>query len=133
MIRGIAHVCFLVADLDLSLRFYCGGLGLQRAFDFHDEEGRRTGCYLRIGGRSFLELFEAYTDLPGESQRFQHLCLEVDDLPATVEELRGRGVEVSDPVLGGDRAWQSWITDPDGNRIELHAYTPESLQTPHLE
>ena len=46
--------------------------------------------------------------------------------------LRGRGVEVSDPKLGSDQSWQAWITDPDGNRIELHDYTAESWQAPHL-
>ena len=41
---------------------------------------------------------------------------------------RAQGVEVSDAKLGGDNAWQAWITDPDGNRIELHCYTPQSQQ-----
>jgi hypothetical protein len=27
-----------------------------------------------------------------------------------------------------DRSHQAWIVDPDGNRIELHGYTPESKQ-----
>ena len=52
---------------------------------------------------------------------------------ATVATLRERGLEVSDPKLGTDRSWQAWITDPDGNRIELHHYTAESKQAPHLE
>jgi predicted enzyme related to lactoylglutathione lyase len=50
----------------------------------------------------------------------------------TVAELRARGVEVSDPVLEMDHSWQAWLSDPEGNRIELHSYTPASWQTPHL-
>ena len=34
--------------------------------------------------------------------------------------------------MGGDNSWQAWTCDPDGNRIELHQYTPESKQTPSL-
>jgi predicted enzyme related to lactoylglutathione lyase len=58
------------------------------------------------------------------------MTLEVDDLELTVAALRGRGVEVSNPKLGSDQSWQAWLADPDGNRIELHQYTPKSRQRP---
>ena len=67
-----------------------------------------------------------------QTAAYRHVCLEVDDIVATVETLRARGVEATDPKLGSDHAWQSWIKDPEGNAIELHAYTPQSWQTPHL-
>ncbi len=35
--------------------------------------------------------------------------------------------------MGSDHSWQAWLSDPDGNRVELHQYTPESWQTPALE
>ncbi|KKL81635.1 hypothetical protein LCGC14_1992800, partial [marine sediment metagenome] len=31
-----------------------------------------------------------------------------------------------------DRDVLRWLDDPDAFRIELHQYTPESRQTPHL-
>ena len=31
-----------------------------------------------------------------------------------------------------DRSLQAWLADPDGNRIELHQYRPESKQSPSL-
>ena len=52
---------------------------------------------------------------------------------STVKELRDKGIEVSEPKLGKDRSWQAWITDPDGNRIELHDYNPDSKQTPYVK
>ena len=55
-------------------------------------------------------------------------CLEVENLERMVTELRQKGLEVTDPKLGMDQSWQSWLADPDGNRIELHQYTPESKQ-----
>ena len=42
------------------------------------------------------------------------------------------GVTVTDKKLGSDNSWQAWLSDPDGNRIELHQYTAQSLQTPSL-
>ena len=132
MITGIAHACFTVSDLERSIAFYREGLGLTPAFDFTDENGRRFGLYLHAGGRNFVELFQGQLGEQAEGQSFRHICLEVDDIEATVQELRDRGVEVSDPKLGKDQSWQAWITDPDGNRFELHQYTPESWQAPAL-
>ena len=132
MITGMAHACFTVSDLERSLEFYRDALGLKPAFDFINQEGRRFGIYLHLGGRNFIELFEGQLGERAEGQSYRHICLEVDDIESTVQMLRERGLEVSDPKLGGDRSWQAWITDPDGNRIELHRYTAESKQAPHL-
>ena len=133
MIKALAHASFAVKNLDASLRFYCEQLGLKLAFEVCGDNGKRRGAYIHVGGRSFLEIGER--ELPGASSKgsFQHVCLEVDDIESTVGELRGKGLEVTDPHLGGDNAWQAWTADPDGNTIELHAYLPESRQTPALE
>lgn len=128
MITGIAHVCFVVNDLDASLVFYRDSLGLRQAFDFINEAGRRFGVYLHVGGRTFIELFEGKPEqIPGKLS-YQHICLEVDDIQTTVAGLMARGIEVSPITLGSDQSWQAWLSDPDGNRIELHGYTPESKQ-----
>ena len=132
LIRGVAHVMFRVADLDRALRFYCDTLGMEKAFPFVRENGEHYGQYIHVGGRTFIELFKADLAAPAEGQSYGHICLEVDDIEKVVRELRERGVEVSDPKLGTDRSWQAWVTDPDGNRIELHHYTPESKQAPYL-
>jgi len=132
MIRNIAHACFTVSDLDKALKFYRDALGLAEAFDFVDDSGHRYGIYLHTGGRNFIELFEGTLEAPASGQSFRHICLEVDDIEATRTMLESHGVEVSAPKLGKDHSYQAWITDPDGNRIELHQYTPESKQAPSL-
>ncbi|HOX37492.1 MAG TPA: VOC family protein [Candidatus Brocadiia bacterium] len=137
MIKGFAHICFRVRNLDSAIAFYCDKLGLKPAFDFINENGERFGIYIRFGGRNFLELFKAPPQKPGETAAgneagYQHMCLEVDDLPATVAALRANGVQVSEPTLGKDQSWQAWLSDPEGNRIELHSYTASSWQAPWL-
>jgi lactoylglutathione lyase/glyoxylase I family protein len=101
---------------------------LAHAFDFRDDTGRRTGVYLSTGNRSFIEIFESAHEDYAETQSYKHLCLEVDDIEKAVAELVARGVETTPPFFGDDNSWQAWLTDPDGNRIELHAYTPKSKQ-----
>lgn len=132
MITGLAHVCFTCRDLAASEAFYVETLGMRHAFDFVKDDGHRFGVYIHAGERTFIELFEGTLGERADGQAYRHLCLEVDDIEATVAELRGRGVEVSDPKLGSDQSWQAWLADPDGNRIELHGYTPESRQAPSL-
>lgn len=132
MITGFAHVCYTVTDLDRSVEFFQGILGFPCVFDFRDDEGKRRGVYLKTGPRSFIELFvgEGCGGVAGQSYR--HICLEVDDMEATVSDLRAKGVEVGPIATGTDKSLQAWLQDPDGNRIELHQYTPDSWQTPHL-
>ena len=54
MIRGIAHLCIRVADLEQTARFYCDGLGLKKAFDFI-RDGKVVGFYLRVGNGNYLD------------------------------------------------------------------------------
>jgi glyoxylase I family protein len=129
MIKNIAHICFVVKDLDASLAFYRDKLGLKEAFDFINDKGQRTGVYLQAGGRTFIELFKGAPLPPAENQSYRHMCLEVGDIAKTAANLRAAGLELSDPKLGSDHSWQAWLSDPDGNRIELHQYTPDSKQT----
>lgn len=133
MITGIAHVCYTVSDLDRAVAFYCDQLGLTPAFPFINDEGRRTGQYIHVGGRNFLELFEGDLADAAEGQAYRHLCLEVDDLQGTIDALRAADVEVTGIKIGKDRSHQAWIIDPDGNRIELHKYNADSKQTLWVE
>jgi len=128
MLKALAHVCFTVRDLDASVAFYRDVLGLRPVFDFINEQGERFGVYLHVAGRSFVELFRGEPAERGPGQSFQHFCLEVEDVAAAVTAIRAQGVEITDPVLGSDHSWQAWLSDPDGNRIELHGYTAESQQ-----
>ncbi|MGQ9609034.1 MAG: VOC family protein [bacterium] len=133
MIRGLAHVCFSVSNLDESIAFYKDKLGFLPVFDFINENGRRFGIYLHIGERNFIELFEGNPEKSVKPQSYQHFCLEVDDIESAVKSLRSKGVEVTEIKMGSDNSWQAWLSDPDGNRIELHQYTPESKQNAGLK
>lgn len=133
MITNLAHICFTVSNLEASIDFYQNKLGFSHTFDFIDSDGRRFGVYLHIGGRNFIELFEGKLDAQAQSASYRHFCLEVDDINTTVSDLRSSGIEVSEIKMGSDHSWQAWLSDPDGNRIELHQYTAESKQNKGLK
>lgn len=106
------HVSINVDDVEAALRFYVGELGLVARTDRPDFGF--GGAWLDAGGQQ-VHLIEA---APPES-RGQHFALAVADLGAVVDELRGRGLMVSDPVAVGS-GLQSFIADPAGNTVELH-------------
>jgi catechol 2,3-dioxygenase-like lactoylglutathione lyase family enzyme len=133
MVKGLAHICFVVKDLEASIAFYRDRLGFTPAFDFTNDKGERYGVYLRVGGRSFIELFKGEVEARAAKQSYSHFCLEVDDIQGTARQLRAAGLEVSEVKMGMDNSWQAWLEDPDGNRIELHEYTAKSWQAPWLQ
>ena len=167
-VRHLAHASFRCSDLDRTLAFYCGLLGLRRKFSLRFdefvqyqeeqaaaggspmseymrekvEEMRRFGAmdwvtYLEVADHEFIEIFssEGYADVQTFDIRhfdhigFLHIALEVDDIHATCEKLRAAGVPIlREPGMGLERTWQCWVTDPDGNAVELMEYTEDSRQ-----
>jgi lactoylglutathione lyase len=130
MITGLGHVAIRISNLDVALAYYCDGLGFQEAFRL-DRDGEPWIVYLQIAPGQFVEMYPGAE--PGErlgnGVGYVHLCLTVDDVQDTVQELSARGVTFDDePKLGLDGNWQVWTADPDGNRIELMQIMPDSLQ-----
>ena len=132
MVTALAHVCFTVRDLDASFDFYANKLGFTHAFDFINGQGGRHGCYLQIGGRSFIELCQGNYEEP-KGGSYRHFCLEVGDIKQAGLRLAKNGYAATRKTLGADRSWQMWTTDPSGVRIELHQYTKASSQVTHKD
>jgi lactoylglutathione lyase len=124
MITGIGHVAFRITDLERALDFYCGKLGFREAFRL-EREGEPSPwiVYLQVAPGQFIELFprgEGQAPARGRGAGYNHYCLVVDDLSATLRDLEARGLAISgEPRQGQDTNSQYWIEDPDGNAIEL--------------
>jgi catechol 2,3-dioxygenase-like lactoylglutathione lyase family enzyme len=101
-----------VDDVDAALRFYVDVLGLTPRTDRPDFG--IGGAWLDAGGQQ-LHLIE----LPAPQAIGQHFAILVDDLATTVDELRGKGITVSDPSPVGT-SLQAFLNDPAGNQVELH-------------
>lgn len=126
-VNQVAHVCIFAKDIDETRAFYENVLGMKTAFNF-TRDGRIFGFYLHAGGRSHIEVFEnAEAEYSGKNQ-INHMCLEVENMDAAVAHITAQGVEASPKANGCDDTWQSWITDPNGVRIELFEYTDKSAQ-----
>jgi lactoylglutathione lyase len=137
MITSIGHVAFRVTSLQRALDFYCNKLGLSEVFRL-DQEGQPSPwiVYIQIAPGAFLELFPDSQDAPGAiptqdpQPGYHHVCLLVDDMAATLNELASRGLKITHaPTVGLDHNLQYWINDPDGHPIELMQIAADSPQT----
>ena len=137
MIRQLAHLNFVTNDLSQIIDFYVNKLGMNIKFTLDNQQGQPFGYYFGCGNTTFLEFFDQamaaevwggqVQELTGGT-RYKHFCLEVTGLEEYAQLLESRGVAVSEISLGMDNSRQAWITDPDGNQIELMEYGPSSLQ-----
>ena len=137
MIRQLAHLNFGTDDLSRILDFYVNKLGMQVRFNFLNKGDQIFGYYFGCGNTTFLEFFDQKLSAEvwgGKVQeltngtRYRHFCLEVTGLDEFCQQLKDKGVSVSQITMGIDNSRQAWVTDPDGNQIELMEYGPFSSQ-----
>jgi methylmalonyl-CoA/ethylmalonyl-CoA epimerase len=119
------HVGIYVKNFDESMNFYTKTMGFRVAFVLNDKEGKPSLAYLQINRDTFLELAPTTADRP---VGLSHVGIWADDLNATVAALRQRGVKVDDPRAAASHAPLTNAFDPNGVRLELLDYVPESLQ-----
>lgn len=156
-VKFTTQVAYNVKDAVNMKNFYCMGLGLRcvKTLTYGDlalyleEMGAEEELisnlkmirdepwidYIEVAPHQFIELF--YTvgatkkerrDLSGY-YNYQHLCLEVSDIYEAKEAIMKNGIKLDKDIdLGPDGAYQLWIVDPDGNRIEFMQYTKNSKQ-----
>lgn len=129
-IVDIGHPAFACYDLEATLAFYAK-LGIHESFRLLHDDGSLMLIYLHVAGDRFIEVFP---NGPAPQERptkhsFMHLCLAVEDIETFVEEIRGQGIAIEiEPKMGLDFNTQAWISDPDGNKIELMEISAKSPQ-----
>lgn len=120
------HTMVRVKDLEASLDFYCGALGLVEVNRYDVETGRFTLVFLaapddvdaaRQKQAPLVELTYNWDREDYEGGRnFGHLAYRVPDIYAACEKLQAHGVTINRPPRDGHMAF---IRSPDGISIEL--------------
>ena len=111
MIQGIANIVIKVADLNRSVEFYTKTLGLTLAY----QEAGSGWAEIELHG-VHLGLMQAE---PAGGARNPFLSLLVDDLAATVNVLKERGVNFDGDIRTEAYGRLITVTDPDGNQFDL--------------
>jgi predicted enzyme related to lactoylglutathione lyase len=127
VITGINSVSVMVTDQDRSLAFYTQKLGFELQMDAPMGQSR----WLQLapkGAQTSLVLGKPTEDMPPEIYEhtksmiggFANFIFAVDDMQATYQQLKERGVEFVDEPAQQPWGWWASIKDPDGNIIGLH-------------
>ena len=127
-VSKVGHVVLRVRELDRSLVFYCGDLGLREVArrDF----GEGPMAFLSSGNSHHdIALVETGMD-GGRGNALHHFALKVGDslgeLAAARPALEARGVPVH-MTLDHRVSQGLYVSDPDGNLIELYVDADEQI------
>jgi lactoylglutathione lyase len=116
------HFGLRVADLDRSLAFYTA-VGYEVVGTVPGTAlGDLTMLKLPDDDFVMIELVSGPSrDGAASGSRLSHLVIKVESLEVTMADLAAAGLDVEAPDSpdGTDDFLTTWITDPDGNRIEL--------------
>ena len=118
MIKRIKFASIPVTDQDRALEFYTKGLGFRVISDSPFDDRQR---WIELGiprAETRLVLFTA----PGQESLiggFMNVTFAAQDVEATVEELKARGVKFVQEAKKADWGTSAIFEDPDGNQFLL--------------
>ena len=133
------HTMVRASNLEATLDFYCGKLGLVEVRRTDSEKGRYTNIFLaapedegtaKETRAPLLEITYNWDpeDFAPGSRSFGHLAFQVDDIYALCKRLMDAGIVINRPPRDG---YMAFIRSPDNVSIELlQAGGPKPAQEP---
>jgi catechol 2,3-dioxygenase-like lactoylglutathione lyase family enzyme len=133
-ITALDHIVLNVGDIDRSLKFYTGLLGLQPERLEEFKAGKVGFPSVRINSDTIIDLFPTpggdAVRKPGEKSHgnLNHFCMVVgqEDFAGIVDYLSAHSVTIREgPVArwgARGRATSVYFLDPDGNEVEIRCY-----------
>lgn len=149
-ILGVSHFGLCVTDIDAAVHFYCDILGfrvLRQSTTTSAEVARLLELDEITMTLTFIQLDTTTIELisfaqpmalgggkgPFNRVGYTHLSLRILDFDAELDRLRAAGVNVLEHTDGRQEvsnARFAFITDPDGNRVELFGMIDETGRIP---
>lgn len=120
------HIVLNVADVERSLGFYCGVLGLEPERVEEWREGKAPFPSARVTADTIIDL----QHLPRGESNVDHFCLVVEPLDWQAVIDSGTFDVIEGPVsrFGARGIAQSlYVRDPDGNTVELRWYPNDDI------
>ncbi|MCH7549263.1 MAG: VOC family protein [Candidatus Krumholzibacteriota bacterium] len=117
-VTGIGGIFFRSRDPDALKKWYVEHLGIPM-----DDDG--FVCFCGKDDEGAKEAFTVWQPFPEDTDYFDPsekqfmVNFRVENLRALLETLREEGVDVDDRYEEHEYGKFGWITDPEGNRVEL--------------
>ena len=110
-VLGIGGYFIRAADPEALGAWYRDCLGL---------DADENGLWSPQAGPTVFAAFESGTDYFGSRAQQTMLNFRVGDLDAMLDQLRGKGAQVAEETQEMEGVGRfGWVTDPEGNRVEL--------------
>ncbi len=127
MISRMRFVGITITDINLAMEFYVDKLGFAVQVEMPLPDGNKFVMVAPPNGGSSLVF-----SLPGPGQTHSpasNISFETDDVMATFNELRAKGVEFSrEPARTPWGGVEAQFVDPFGNHFMLHQGGPQGYQ-----
>ncbi|MEU5212463.1 VOC family protein [Streptomyces sp. NPDC020742] len=145
-VKDFDHLVLAVRDIERSLAFYCGPLGLEPVRVAEWRAGTAPFPSVRISPATIIDLISRPEDAPDGSDtadgsegpegskavsNVDHICLVVDPLDwqevidsGTFTVLDGPGTRYG----ARGEAQSIYVQDPDGNTVELRWYPQDATE-----
>jgi len=133
-IKKINHVAIVVRDIEESLKFWESAMGLE-LHHVEDVPSQASKVAFIPIGDSEIELVQPTTEDSGmaaylekRGEGMHHLCVEVDDIEAKMQELKDAGVRLindAPQVLPGRKMAFIHPKSASGVLVELYEITAE--------
>ena len=124
-ITGLAHVGFMVSDLERARSFYTGVLGYHDIYDLKDSAGKVAMAFFKINDDQCIEISPG---LPANQIiRFTHVALSTSNIEKLHAMLQARGLQIGDIQTGRDGNRNFGLKDPENHIVEFVQYMPGSM------
>jgi lactoylglutathione lyase len=125
----IEHIAIWTSDLERLKHFYTHYFQAKPGSKYHNSKTGFESYFLSFSSGARLEIMHwpslasGQSDNEGPAQGYAHISFSVGSqelVDALTNQLRQDGYAVLDgPRRTGDGYYESQVTDPDGNRVEI--------------
>lgn len=119
MLRGLNHITIAVTDLNRSLAFYTGLLGMKAHVRWD------SGAYLSLEGVWFC----LSCDEASPAQDYSHIALDIAEEDYAAFQAKLRSAEVREWKQNKSEGKSLYFLDPDGHKFEIHSGSLQSRLT----
>ena len=123
------HVAFRVSDVERSVSWYGEAFGAKKIYHVEAQGDRPELMFLEFARGQCVELFPGGKNMlpsPADPVGYIHFCLVLDNLEQALEHLAKLNIRPDRKFIGRAKQRIAFVSDPDGNSIELMEIPPES-------
>ena len=127
-VTKIDHVAINTDDMEATLQFYCGILGMRLARTMRTGDGRRHYNVDIGGGNAFAVFDGAKLSRSTSTERLNHMALPVAtaaEFDESYQKLKDAGIEVTE-IIQRDYGKTFYFEDPNGIRLQIELQSEQT-------